>query len=353
MTRSQGNSARTTLLCALLPLALFALDGCGGHRELEFPAVGSLWSAAQLMIDQVEETDAPPKWVMQPRSEKEFVFGLGVQRAKHRPEQDLYYAMRDARRSIGDWLGKNEMPKPRLVPPMPFDLSGIRLEKLAYDTEGESWYVLAFLDMREEAERVAAEITAVEDRLFRSDKRIEDANLEFDDRLRAALAILYDLERRDQLRAQYRVLAAEELETPSHIDAAAFQDHADDVLSEHGVRILVDGDSSDGLYADLEAAVMNAMGDVHIGQNVFGEGLINIWLTESRSRRHGYEYLELGGEIQLNIEGGDARSYTVPLRIVGMGANVDEARFRAVRRASQEVGQIVRDTLLAIASTGG
>jgi hypothetical protein len=305
------------------------------------------------MMDQVEETDSPPKWAMQTRSEDGLVFGLGVQRADHRPEQDLYYAMRNARRSIGDWLDENELPASRLVPALPFDLSGVALEKLAYDTEGETWYVLAYLDLEMEAERVAAEIAELEETLVRADGRARDADAEFDDRLRAALSILYDLERRDQYRAQYRALAGEELETPRDIDVASLQDHADDVLSEHGVRILVDGDSSDGLYADLEASIMNAMGDVHIGQNVFGEGLISISLNESRSRRHGYDYLELGGEIQMNIEGGDARSYTVPLRFVGMGSNIDEARFRAIRLASQEVAEIVRATLLELASSGG
>lgn len=357
MIRSPGRSARTTLLYSLFFFTLFALGGCGGHRELELPAVGGLWSAAQLMLDQVEQTKGPPEWAMRSRSEEGFVFGLGVHRANHRPihrpEQDLYYAMRDAQNSIGDWLGKNEMPLPRLVPALPFDLSGISFEKLAYDTQGEAWYVMAFLDLGEDSGRVAAEVAALEEALLRADERAEDANAEFDDRLRAALSILYNLERRDQQRAQYLVLAGKELETPSHIDVAMLQDHADDVLSEHGVRVLVDGDSSDGLYADLEASVLSALGDVHIGQNVFGEGMISISLNESRSRRHGFDFLELGGEIEMNIEGGDARSYTVPLRIVGMGSNLDEARFRAIRLASQQVAQIVRATLLEMASPSG
>jgi hypothetical protein len=344
---------KTFVPTAFLILAAFALEGCAGHKELDLPAVGSLWSSAQLMVDQVENVNGPPEWAMQSRSEKGLVFGLGVHRANHSPARDLYYAMRDAQNSIGDWLKKNEMPVPRLVPPHPFDLSGIRLEKLAHDTVGETWYVLAFLDLDEEASRVAADVAALEESLVRADARTQDADSEFDDRLRSALSILYDLERRDQQRAQYRILAGEELETPKLIDVAMLQDHADDVLSEHGVRVLVDGDSSDGLYTDLEASVMNAIGDVHIGQNVFGEGMISISLNESHSRRHGFDYLELGGEIQMNIEGGDARSYTVPLRIVGMGSNVDEARFRAVRRARQEVARIVRATLLEMANRGG
>ena len=51
----------------------------------------------------------------------------------------------------------------------------------------------------------------------------------------------------------------------------------------------------------------------------------------------------------MNIEGGDAHSYSVPLRIVGMGSNIDEARFRAIRLARQEVARIVRATLLEMA----
>ena len=74
-------------------------------------------------------------------------------------------------------------------------------------------------------------------------------------------------------------------------------------------------------------------------------------INESQSRRHGYEYLELGGEIQMNIEGGDAHSYTVPLRVVGIGSDIDEARFRASRDASKEVSRIVRATLLEMASS--
>jgi hypothetical protein len=353
MTRPQGTSVRTTILRALLPLTLVVLDGCGGHRELELPAVGSLWSAAQLMIDQVDETDGPPKWVKQTRFEDRLVFGLGVHRANQRPERDLYYAMRDAKNSIGDWLDEHELPPPRLLPPLAFDLTAVRLEKLAFDREGESWYVLAFMDLEEEADRVAADVAAVEEALIRWNARIQDEQNEFDDRLRAALAMIYDLERHEQYRGQYRVLAGEELETPNNIDVAVLQDHADDVLSDHGVRILVDGNSSADLYADLHASVMTAMGEVHIGQNIFGEGSISISLNESPSRRHGFNYLELGGEIQMNIEGGDARSYTVPLRVIGMGSSLDEARFRASRLASKEVAQIVRVTLLRMAKCDG
>jgi hypothetical protein len=301
------------------------------------------------MVDKAEDANGPPDWALQPRLEDGFVFGLGMRRSQDHPERDLYFAMRAARDSIAEWLAETEMPTPHLVPPMPIDLSGVRVEKLAYDRKAERWYVLAHLDLQQEAERVAAEVAALEDALFRADKLVMNSDLEFDDRLRSALAILYDLERREQYRARYRVLAGGELEAPRDIDAATLQDHADDVLSSHGVRILVGGDATDALYVDLEASVINAIGEVHIGRNLFGEGLISISLNESQQRRHGWIYVELAGEIQMNIEGGDARSHMVPLRVVDIGPDTETARARAIRHASQEVNQIVRENLLQIA----
>jgi hypothetical protein len=304
------------------------------------------------MIDEVNETQGPPKWAKQQRVEDGFVFGLGVRRSDRSPAQDLYYAMRDARQSIGDWLDENQMPSARLVPPLPFDLSGISLLELAYDRVGKRWYALAGLDIGAEAERVGAEVAAVEGRLIRADSRVADSSLESDEQVRAALSILYDLERLSQYRAQYQILGGQAPEPPGAIDFALLQDHADNALSEHGVRVLVNGNSSDALYADLRESVLNAMDEVHIGRSMFGMGLISILLNESQSRRDGYQYLELGGEMQMNIEGGDAPGHTVPLRIVAIGSDLAEARFRAARDARKEVARIVRANLLEIASSG-
>ncbi len=352
MTRSSIRAIRMALRWAILSLTPFVLAGCAaqqGHRALALPPVGGLWTLALFMVEEAENTNGPPAWSIQTRLEDGLVFGLGIRRAQDRSERDLYLAMREARDSIAEWIDEHEIPPPRLLPVVPFDVSGIFIEKIAYDWDAERWYVLAHMDLQKEASRVAAKIAVLNDRLSQADQQVVNTGLEFDDRLRSALAILYDLERRGQYRAQYRVLAGEELQGSLELDVATLQDHADDLLSEHGVRVLVDGNSTDALYVDLEASVFNAIGEVHIGRNLFGEGMISISMNEKQWQRDRSVYLELAGEIQMIIEGGDARSYTVPVRVVEIGVDVESARLRAIRSVSQEVNRIVRETLIQIA----
>ena len=94
-------------------------------------------------------------------------------------------------------------------------------------------------------------------------------------------------------------------------------------------------------------------GLVHFKLSDSGSGWIRIHLNESWTFNRGFNYLELDGEIVMSIEGGDARSYSVPLRVVGIGIDAEEASFRATRDARREIGRIVRATLREMGTRGG
>jgi len=240
-----------------------------------------------------------------------------------------------------------------LLPESAIDLSRVRFERLAHDTEQDRWYALAHLDLTEEAERLEAEVGGIERSLRGSLEDLTSTRVEYDDRVRAALSILYEVERRDLLRRRYVAVHDEVLEIPADLSDDLLRENADDLLSKHGVRVLVEGTSFDELDSKLETSVASAIGEVHLKQSDSGFGLIRIHLSESWTYNRGYNYLELDGEIVMSIEGGDARSYTVPLRIVGIGVDAEEASFRATRDAGQEIGRIVRAALREMSTSGG
>jgi hypothetical protein len=310
--------------------------------------VGSLRAAADVLVDQVEVDDEAPDWLDRDRVEDGILYGIGIQTGSSRqPEEDLYLAMHAARRAIVVWLearGAGIARPGALLPPLRVDPEHVGFERLAYDEENDRWYALARLDIASEAAAVQAAVVELERRLAAAQLRVVDPGVEPDDRVQAALSILYSVETRQQYDALHHALTGEQISPPAGLDDASLLDRADDVLARHGMRVTVQGWSVPGLYE----AVGTALGEVHIPIDEFGRGMVSVLILESDGFGPHNPYLELDGRVEVAIEGGDARTHATPFRVVSTGASLEEARFRAARSTNEEVERIVRETLQTI-----
>lgn len=342
---------RPPLVIGLLALALLpTFGGCAsrGPREaIRIPPVAGLRSAAEILVDRVEVDDEAPDWLDRDRVEDGMLYGIGIEAGGRQPAEDLYLAMHGARRAIVVWLearGAGIAQPGALLPPVRIDPEHVAFERLAYDEKAHRWYALARLDIGAETAAVDAAVVELEHRLAAAQVRVVDPGVPEDDRLRAALSILYDLDRRHQYAAIRHALTGDQRTPPTGLDDESLRPRAAEVLSRHGVRVIVEGWSVPGLYE----AVGGAMGEVHLPTDEFGRGLVSILVTESDGFGPGNPYLEIDGHVEVAIEGGDGRTYSTPFRVVSTGASLDEARFRAARAVNQEVGGIVRETLRTI-----
>jgi hypothetical protein len=338
----------------LASIVLASMLGCGsdGPREaIQIPATSSLRGASELLLPRVETVKGAPDWVHRPRLDQGFVYGVGIHPGRRSPEQSLYMAMSAARSAVVAWLqarGARAESQHGLNPPLVIDDDVIDFERLAHDPQADRWYALARLDLAANEAAVVAQVAQLENALRRAQQKLLDASLEDDDRIRSALAIVFGLDRRNQWAAAYHAFSAQALRVPQGLDDATLQEQADDLLSAHGVRILVDGPDVPGLYG----SVSSAMGRVHIRSDEFGPGLVTVRIVESSGFGPGNPYLEIDGQVEMAIEGGDARSYTTPFHVVSSGIDIDEARFRAARTINLEVERIVSDTLRTLAESG-
>jgi hypothetical protein len=192
------------------------------------------------------------------------------------------------------------------------------------------------------------EVTRLNVTLAKARVELVDDRQETDDQVRAALAIIYTLDRRQQYAARYHALTGDSIPDAQGLDDASLQNRADDFLDAHGVRILVEGAQVPGLYESVGAV----LGAVHLRSDEFGKGVVTVRLAESNSFGAGYPYLQLDGHVEVAIEGGDARTYTEPIHIVSSGVDIDEARYRAGRTVNHEVSEIMRRTLMKLAESG-
>jgi hypothetical protein len=316
---------------------------------MSLPAVSNLRLAAGAMMAQVEVTKAPPEWLNQERIEDGVLYGIGVQGEQTSPEQDLYLAMVDARRSVLHWLEQRgarvEAPFD-LVPPLVIDETGIGFERLAHDTEHDRWYALARLDLRAETASAARQVEELNQRLARDHAVVIDDRSERGNRMRSALAVLYSLDRRAQWLTLYERLSEQPLATPEGLETKALAERARDVLAQHRVRVVLEGADFPGLYE----TVVGAIGEVYLRADDFGEGLVAVRLGESNSFSQGWPYLQIDGEVQIAFEGPNARMQTVPLHVVTSGVDADEARFRAAHDVNAEVRRILRQELAELGS---
>jgi hypothetical protein len=356
MRRSSSSDFRFQGLAAtgIAGLMLLAMIGCGrsGPREaIQIPATSSLRGATELLLPRVETVRGAPDWVHRPRLDRGFVYGVGIQASRRSPDHSLYLAMSAARSAIVAWLearGARAESPGSLNPPLAINDEVIGFERLAHDPASNRWYALARLDISANKAAVVAQVARLENALRRAQQRLGDASIEDDEHVRAALAILFGLDRRAQWAGAYHAFSAEPISVPQGLEDALLREQADDLLSTHGVRILVEGPDVPGLFG----AISGAMGRVHIQSHEFGRGLVTVRIVESSGFGPGNPYLEVDGQVEVAIEGGDARSYTTPFHVVSSGIDIDEARFRAARSINQEVERIVSDTLRTLAESG-
>ncbi len=358
-TRTQKPNApfpisRPRALVGAMVMVVLSL-GCAssGKRDpIQMPALSSLRAAAELLLDDAEERDSPPGWQHQERIEEGMLYGLGIHQGRGHRSHDLYLAMRSARDSILTWLAQQgaEAKAPRgLMPPPHLVRDSIDFERLAFDEKTSKWYVLARLDLAETAIAAATEVAELNTNLALAAARVSNDDSEDDERIRAALGILFALDRRHQLIVHHQVLAGTALAIPAELSDRALQEVADDMLANHGVRIVLEGPQLPGLYERVSGAV----GEVHMRPDEFGAGLIVVTLVESDSFHRGYPYLEMDGVVQMAIEGGDARLKTETLHVVTTGVDIEEARYRAARNVGEEVGDILRRRLRELGAEGG
>jgi hypothetical protein len=260
--------------------------------------------------------------------------------------------MRAARGSVASYLvsrGGLAMTPRELFPPLRVDENAIEFERLAHDRKRNRWYALARLDIASETTKLMKGVNSLNYALSTGRAAVLDDTAEADNRVRAALAIIYALDRRQQYAARYHALTGKGIPASEGLDDSTLQELADDLLDAHGVRVVVYGLDVPGLHD----RVSGVLGEVHLRTDEFGRGAVTITLSESDTFDKGYPYLQLDGHIELAIEGGDARTYSEPIHIVSSGVDVSEARSRADRSLNREVSDIVRRTLLKLAETGG
>lgn len=353
-TSGPSPSRQAAIRISLIGLLLAAPLGCESapkREAIRMPPVASLRSAAEPMLAHVETVDRAPEWVNRERRQEGMIYGVGIAREEGRPDRDLYRAMREARESVSSYLverGGIAVTPRGLYPPLPVDENAIGFERLAHDEKGRRWYALARLDVDAATRKLMKEVTQLNVRLASARVKLVDDSQETDDQVRAALAIIFALDRRQQYAARHNALTGEPLPDAQGLDDDSLQNRADDFLDAHGVRIVVEGDYIPGLHESIGGV----LGSVHLRSDEFGRGVVTVRLSESNSFGAGYPYLQLDGHVEIAIEGGDARTFTEPIHIVSSGVDIDEARYRAGRSATHEVTEIVRRTLMKLAESG-
>lgn len=337
-------------LAALAAGAVVA-GGCASDKppdSIKIPAVSSLRSASDILIEDVETDDGAPKWINHDRVVDGFVYGIGIQSGGRNSAEDLFLAMHAARRTVVVWLesrgaGAGATTNSGHAAPLRIDPDHIDFERLAHNTKTDRWYALARLDIEREAASIEASASQIEQLMTVARMTVNDANAQDDARTRAALSLIYDIERRDQLDALYHAVTGQSLATGEGLSDDALRADADRELAQHGMRVIVDGP----YVAGLHEAVSIAMGEMHLQPDEFGRGLVMVRLTESEGFGPGNPYLEIDGTVELSIDG-EGRTQGMPFHVVSTGNSLEEARFRAARSINQDVAEIVRSSLRSV-----
>lgn len=327
------------------------MAACGGkspsEERMPLPAVTNLREAADFMVSQAEEIEGPPSWLGHTRDDGDAIYGIGTTRAKRDAGQDLFMALESGRNVVLKWLAESGLESKA---PLGFsgdlhqDPNRIQFARIAFDTEGRTWYTLAVLEKAPEvaeAKRKLAEIDAqlLDRKAVALDPRTSDS-----DRVSAALTLLHVVDERAQWNARHAYFAGSEMAPPQGLDQASVVRLAQSVLSEHGVRIIVDGVSPPG----IEAAVEAVLGSFYMAADEFGTGLVLITLEETTSESAGMELLILDGVMQITLEGEDGRSISQPLRAVTTYDNLDAARARNARIIAEAATAATREAILGL-----
>lgn len=311
----------------------------------------SLRAASELLMDRVEVDDRAPDWINRDRVEDGVIYGIGIQSGSRNPSDDLFLAMHAARRSIVVWLesrGAGAEGADGHSARLRVDPEHIQFERLAHDTRSNRWYALARLAIAGEVAQIQAAVTTLDRDLATWQSRVVDPGVADDARARAALAIIEGVDLRSQYDALHLALTGAELATPPGLEDATLEARANDLLAQHGVRVVMDGGFVPGLYE----AVGAVLAEFHLRTDEFGRGLVAIQIHESRGFGDENPYLEIDGHVEVAIEGGDSPGRTTEFHAVSTGSTLDEARFRAAREIREEVSRILRDTLRSVGQAG-
>lgn len=329
-------------------IAALLLGACA-HQSIDLPPVSGLYSAATLLMPtHVESSARTPDWVYREREDDGYVYGVGIARQGRTSEESLYRAMISARRSVFDELrerGAYVTAPGGLVPTLTYGDGDIEFERLGRDTARGAWYALARFDLEKHAEAARAKVESIDALLVSALEVAGNREAGPGTQVSAALSILFEFDRRRQYATQYRLFSGEEAEP---IDSAALVGLARSMLSEHGVRVELDG----ATLAGVEESIESALGRVYLHSDEWGDALIRVRLSE-RGTQAGSGYLTFEGEIRIALEGDEGRVRTRSLRVVQMGPDVDQARSRAAVQMSTDVGTIVREALRQIADERG
>jgi hypothetical protein len=338
--------ATLSTLVLLVPLL-----ACGGkspdEARVAVPAVTNLREAADLMVSQAEQIEGPPAWVSHTRDDGDAVYGVGTARAKRDPGQDLFSAMEGGRNVVIGWLAESGL---ETKAPLGFssdlaqDRKRIEFVRVAYDTEGRTWYALAVLEKAREASEAAKRVADLDVMLLERKSVAVDPRTSESDRVRAALTLLHVVDERAQWNARQAYFGGAGTPPPQGLDGDSIVRLARSVLSEHGVRVVVEGASVPG----LEPAIATVLGDFYMSVSEFGSGLVYVTLEESTSEAASMELLELDGIMQITLEGEAGRSISRPLRAVTTYDNLDAARARNARIIGEAAREATREAILSM-----
>ncbi len=349
--RLHRSSPTTGILLASVAIVWMGCSSPPPREPIKLPPTLSLRASSDHLLDRVEVADQPPDWLDRDRIDQGVIYGIGVQTGSQNDPEDLYRAMNSARRSIVVWLvsrgagaeGRNGRPARLRVDP-----ERVQFERLARDTEADRWYALARLDIASELAQIQTALQPLEKNLIALQARVVDPEVGDAARMQAALAIIESIDLRQQYDALFHAITGRQLPVPAGLEDATLAASANELLSQHGVRVAVDGGFVPGLFE----AVSGVLSEFHLRPDEFGRGLVSVQIHESKGFGVDNPYLEIEGFVEVAIDGGDVQGHSTPFRAVNTGATLDEARFRAAREIREDVAMIVREALRGLGGVG-
>ncbi len=342
-------ATRLTLLAVTLAATLATGLACSHKRPLREGLAIPAPDATRLTpatLPEVDESKRPPKWLDHPREKGDDLYGVGVVKGRGNRDVDLYRVQAEAERSVAEWLRGRGMrvEAPRgLVEPLDVELRAVFFDKITHNRRSDTWYCLARLDRDAEADHLKERTKVENDRLNRARKRL-DADRP-GERVGAALAILFHLDRRAEYRAQYRALTGDDLDVPRKLRVDRLEGAARDLLAAYGVRLNTSGAPVDGLTEAVTAALERL--SLRPGSTGKGEVSVRIHRREQWAGNHPFVYLD--GEMRVDLEGPTGPARMVPLHAKGSGIDLPEAEVQAARKLGQIAAQSVIGTARRIA----
>ncbi len=339
---------RTTLL-TLLAITLAGGLACSHKRPLREGLTIPAPDATRLSpaaLPEVKERKRPPKWLDHPREKGDDLYGVGMVKGRGNRDVDLYRVQEAAEHSVAEWLRGRGMrvESPRgLVTPLDVELRAVFFEKIAHNKRSDTWYCLARLDRDAEADYLKRQSKAENKRLATARKRL-DAK-EPAARVRAALAVLFHLDRRAEYRAQYRALTGKGLDVPRKLRVDRLEPTARDLLAAYGVRLNTTGDAIDG----LTEAVAGALERLSLRPGSTGKGEVSVRIHRREQWAGTRPFVYLDGEMRVDLEGPTGPARMVPLHAKGSGTDLPEAEVQAARKLGEAAARSLIGTARRIA----